>query len=768
MRYRIYLSIFLFLTVIEFSNGQALPGENGNMPGVESSWFPSRQHAFVFRNWTLVPVDRLAKVLETSVENVSAMATSMGLSAQENIEPQWNSSKGYITVLRSNWNLLNYDQLITLLGITRTELAWRLKEDDFLYVKLGNLKPFCTPLIYEAPTKEIGVKALQISKWVKEIGNLAFAPEKPRFSFLNDFPKQVNEKEIPDHPILNNGTDSTGFRLRMVSSYCAEFGDPLMDKDLGSFPEGLLYKLAKVGVNAIWLHTVLNTLVAPNGDFPGSADAPKRIEGLKKLVKRAARFGIGIYLYMNEPRGLETRFFESSENRKRLEGVKETDYAALCTTVPEVREWLTNSLKTVFQDVPNLAGIFTITGSENLTSCISHGKQKECKRCKDRAYSDIMVELISAMEKGVKSGNPKANVIVWDWGWDDRFAETIIKGIPKSCWLMSVSEWSLPIVRGGIQSSVGEYSISSVGPGPRALDHWKIAREAGLKTVAKVQVNSTWEMSIVPALPTMDLVAQHAENLSKESVTGVMLSWSLGGYPSANIDLFQSWKTGKMEENLNALSNKYYGEKATPWIRKAWTQFSEGFREYPYHISTVYQGPQQVGPANPFYIQPTGMISTMVGFPYDDLNHWKAVYPEKIWADQMVKVAEGFEKGCRTLKDGLKQPGIGDQKALRVELDRATAVAIHFSSVANQARFIMARDRFYASTDPKTKQACIVKMRGITMEEIKLVKRMIPILKKDPYIAFESSNHYYYVPQTLLEKYINLKVVLERLNKLGN
>jgi len=765
MRYRIYLSIFLFLTVIEFSNGQALPGENGNMPGVESSWFPSRQHAFVFRNWTLVPVDRLAKVLETSVENVSAMATSMGLPAQENIEPQWNSSKGYITVLRSNWNLLNYDQLITLLGITRPELAWRLKEDDFLYVKLGNLKPFCTPLIYEAPTKEIGAKALQISKWVKEIGNLAFAPEKPRFSFLNDFPKQVNEKEIPDHPILNNGTDYTGFRLRMVSSYCAEFGDPLMDKDLGSFPEGLLYKLAKVGVNAIWLHTVLNTLVAPDGDFPGSADAPKRIEGLKNLVKRASKFGIGIYLYMNEPRGLETRFFESSEKRKSLEGVKETDYAALCTTVPEVREWLTNSLKTVFQDVPNLAGIFTITGSENLTSCISHGKQKECGRCKDRAYSDIMVELISAMEKGVKSGNPKANVIVWDWGWDDRFAETIIKGIPKSCWLMSVSEWSLPIVRGGIQSSVGEYSISSVGPGPRALDHWKTAREAGLKTVAKVQVNCTWEMSIVPALPTMDLVAQHAENLSKESVTGVMLSWSLGGYPSANIDLFQSWKTGKMEENLNALSKKYYGEKATPFVRKAWTQFSEAFREYPYHISTVYQGPQQVGPANPFYIQPTGMISTMVGFPYDDLSHWKAVYPEKIWADQMAKVAEGFEKGCKTLKDGLKQPGIGDQKALRVELDRATAVAIHFSSVANQARFIMARDRFYASKDPKEKQEWIGKMRGITREEIRLVKRMIPILKKDPYIAFESSNHYYYVPQYLLEKYINLKNVLEQLNR---
>ena len=766
MRTKLYFSILLIFSLIQLSYCDDLPGEKGVIPAVQYSWFPSRLHAFVFRNWTLVPDDRLAKVLETSVENVTELAASMGLPPQVNIENQWSTSKGYITLVRSNWNLLNYDQLLTLLGISRKEMAWRLKEDDFLYVKLGNLKPFCAPLIYEAPTKDMLAKASQISKWVKEIGDLAFAPEIPRFSFLNDFPKQVSEKEIMKQEQFNGKTNSAGFSLRMVSSYCAEFGDPLMDPNLGSFPEGLLFRLAKVGVNAIWLHTVLNTLVASDGAFPGSADAPKRIEGLKNLVKRASRFGIGVYLYMNEPRGLETRFFESSDLSKSFEGVKETNYAALCTSVPEVRQWLTNSLKTVFQDVPNLAGIFTITGSENLTSCISHGKQKECERCKDRTYSDIMIELISSMEKGVKSGNPKANVIVWDWGWDDRFAETIIKGIPKSCWLMSVSEWSLPIVRGGIQSTVGEYSISSVGPGPRAKNHWKIARAAGLKTVAKVQVNSTWEMSIVPALPTMDLVARHAENLSMESVTGMMLSWSLGGYPSANIDLFHSWKTGKMDDNLNALSKKYYGEKATPFIRKAWTEFSEGFKEFPFHISTLYLGPQQMGPANPFYIQPTGMMATMAGIPYDDLNHWRAVYPAKIWADQMSKVAQGFAKGCRTLEDAIKQSKGEAKKDLETELNRAEAVAIHFASVVNQARFIMARDSFFASMNLKYRRGCIEKMQRIAINEIKLVKRMIPIVKNDPYIAFESSNHYYYVPQNLLEKYINLKEVLERLNKL--
>jgi len=38
---------------------------------------------------------------------------------------------------------------------------------------------------------------------------------------------------------------------------------------------------------------------------------------------------------------------------------------------------------------------------------------------------------------------------------------------------MSVSEWSLPIERGGIKTTVGEYSISAVGPrspGTRTLE----------------------------------------------------------------------------------------------------------------------------------------------------------------------------------------------------------------------------------------------------------------------------------------------------------
>ena len=37
---------------------------------------------------------------------------------------------------------------------------------------------------------------------------------------------------------------------------------------------------------------------------------------------------------------------------------------------------------------------------------------------------------------------------------------------------MSVSEWDMPIRRGGVDSVVGEYALSAIGPGPRATRHW--------------------------------------------------------------------------------------------------------------------------------------------------------------------------------------------------------------------------------------------------------------------------------------------------------
>src|SRR5690606_28189183 len=109
-------------------------------------------------------------------------------------------------------------------------------------------------------------------------------------------------------------------------------------------------------------------------------------------------------------------------------------------------------------------------------------------------------------------GLKEPELIVWDWGWPDGWAEEIIPQLPKDVSHMSVSEWDLPVERGGVATKVGEYSISVVGPGPRARRHWDIALKHGIKTIAKIQAGNTWEMAAVPYIPALENVAQHAVN----------------------------------------------------------------------------------------------------------------------------------------------------------------------------------------------------------------------------------------------------------------
>ena len=96
--------------------------------------FPTPMQAVIFRNWGMVAKEKIARVLCTSVENVVAEAKRMGLGEQQDTAI-WKE-KGYITIIKANWHLLPYRQLLMLLGWTEEKLAAILKEEDFLDIKL--------------------------------------------------------------------------------------------------------------------------------------------------------------------------------------------------------------------------------------------------------------------------------------------------------------------------------------------------------------------------------------------------------------------------------------------------------------------------------------------------------------------------------------------------------------------------------------------------------------------------------------------------------
>ncbi len=764
-RHRSADAVIRALLVFVCGFGDSLADEmvlpHGNAPvALVSRHFPDRVHEFVWRNWSVAEPAKLAKILGASERDLRALAVSMGLPPEPKV-PRAMRERGYVTLIRRNWHLLPYEQLLELLEMTPEHLAFTLREDDFLWHKLGLLKPKCEPLRYHPPDEAARRRAAEIRRVVEaDFGNEIRRPAEPRFDFVRQLsqplPSFSRRKPAEDQPVA----------LRYVYSYLAVYGDPLLNSKLDPFPDGLLQRCSAVGVNGVWLHAVLRDLAPGGATFPEfGANSQVRLENLRLLVRRAARYGIGVYLYLNEPRAMPGSFFST---RPDLAGVREDPFVALCTSQPAVREWMTDALTHVFSNVPGLAGVFTITASENLTSCASHGRWQDCSRCKKRSEAEIIAEVNAAIEAGVHRGNPKANVLVYDWGWGGwgDGSETV-KRLPKNVWLMSLSEWDKPIERGGIKSTVNEYSISSVGPGPRAVRHWEVARQAGLRLATEIQFNNTCEIASVPYLPVMDLIAEHIRNLSSVGLKGMMIGWTMGGYPSPNFQLAQRLNRTPFPDAdavLDELARERFGLGGAPHARKAWTLLSDAFREYPFHIRVVYNSPIQIGPANALYPTKTGYTATMWGIPYDDLETWRGPYPPEVFAAQFEKIAEGWRPGIAELQVAVEKSPRARRKEAQADLQLARAAAINFQSVANQARFILARGALAKSANtlpPEERQRLRVERNRCLESEIALARQLFTLTREDSRIGFEPTCQYFYLPLDLVEKVVSCRWLLK-------
>ncbi|MCX6953150.1 MAG: hypothetical protein NTV51_13430 [Verrucomicrobia bacterium] len=711
-----------------------LPMGNAPVP-LDAAWFPSRVHAFVWRNWSLVPAARLAAVIGATPDDIVQLGRSLGLEPARGLSDT-QRRRAALTIIRRNWHLLPYDQLLALLGWTEEELAYALREDDFLFHKLGLSKPKSAPLRWSPPTAAEAARAAEIARIVREsFPGGALEGRDPLFSFVDRFsqsPESVSAVPRPAPPLAAGEPPP----LRLGYSYFALYGDPLMDPALDPYPDGYLARLAASGVNAVWLQAVLARL----SPLPWAREAgiEQRRTALRALVARAARHGVRVYLYLNEPRALPPSspvFADHPDWR----GVPMEGFAALCTSAPGVREGLRDGIADLCRAVPGLGGFFAISASENLTNCWSKGRGGDCPRCRARRPAAVIAEVIATFHDGIKAAQGTQRLVAWDWGWADAWATEAIGQLPAGVTLMSVSEWGLPIERGGIKSTIGEYCLSAVGPGPRALRHWAAAKAHGLPVAAKLQLGNSWEISAVPFLPVVENVAAHVAAVRAAGVGDLMLGWTLGGHPSPNLEAVAEISAGG---TLLSLAQRRHGPAHAAAAVRFWQDCSTAFREFPFHIDAVYRAPLQTGPANPLWATPTGYKATMVGFPYDDLDGWRAIYPPEVFAVQLEKTAAGFEAAVARLRAAAPDAG----PALNDELTFAETAAIHFASAAQQARFVLAR----RSGDRAA-------MLRLAETESRLAVRLHALQSRDSRLGFEASNQYYYVPLDLVEKVINCR-----------
>ncbi len=87
----------------------------------------------------------------------------------------------------------------------------------------------------------------------------------------------------------------------------------------------------------------------------------------------------------------------------------------------------------------------------------------------------------------------------------------------------------------------------------------------------------------------------------------------------------------------------------------------------------------------------------------------------------------------------------------------AQAAAINFQSVANQTRFILARDALARPRDtmsPEERRRLRGEATRCLESEIVLARQLFTLTREDSRIGFEPSCHYFYLPLDLVEKVV--------------
>jgi hypothetical protein len=733
--------------------------------------FPDFLHAVVWRNWDVIDAGKLAQVLRASVEEITDFAYSLGLPPQRRIEPL-ELRRNYMTILHRNWHLLPYEQLCELLDWDADRMQFALNEDDFMYVKFGGYKPNCPPVFFQKPNEGRRAEVAKIREVIhEEMGGKLLPVEEPLFGFIKRF--REPDGEGPQ-------ADSEKRKFRMVYPYFLRYGDPLVGEGINDIPESYLAELAAGGVTAIWLQGVLNTL-APWALAPHlSVGWQERLANLNTLVQRCKAFGIEVLLYLNEPRALPRSFFDAYPN---LRGVEETperapyspDVVALCVSAPEAQEFLVEATRHVFTQVPDLGGVFCITFSENLTNCYSREydsdvvdefalratvdqssvpqeahEQQSCPRCRERGPEATNALVCTLLERGMRLAGSSGRFLLYAWSTPEKWFPGLIEQLPKSTWLICVSEWGKQFTRGDYTGKVNEYSISVVGPSDQSLRQWEIARRSGLKTAAKMQAVNTYEISSIPYIPALRLVAEHQANVCQAGVNGIMLGWTAGGSPSPNLDMVAHYArhpAADVPSAMLAVAERRFGLDAAAGVVRAWNQLSDAYEEFPFDIFVCYNGPQSLGPANLLFAEPTGFAATMVTFPFDDLEGWRGPYSADTLQAQFQKLADKWRVGVDVL-DGLRKEHASAE--LEDEWRIAEACRIHFQSTANQIRFVQVR-----GTDSQL--AC-----GLLQDEIDLARRLYWLVTKDSRIGFEATNQYGYIAFDLIEKILSCRQLLAR------
>ena len=597
-------------------------------------------------------------------------------------------------------------------------------------------------------------------------------------------------------PFLPLGTVERSPAVRRLISRCF-FGpikrpprmrDELMD-DVDYYPDQYLNRLAHEGVNGLWLTVEFRDLATTPFTPEAGEQSGKRLAKLRRTVDACLRYGIRTYIFSIEPRAWEAdspapRLYPELAGALMRDGKR-----YFCPSGESGRQYLYQSVNSIFKAVPNLGGLINISHGERPTTCLSAlsavGEGRiECPRCSGLAPWQIHHASLSAMERGMHDAAPGAELISWlymphtlgprrndlaDWVYE------IPAHTPKNVILQFNFESGVRRKEFGKEFVGGDYWISTPGPSAPFERIARTAQENQTAVSAKIQTANSHEVATVPNIPVPSLLYRKFAAMQRLGVSHTMLCWYFGNYPGLMNKAAGELATTPFPQDENAflrrLAEIYWGEDAAPKVVQAWKHFSAGYENYPLTNLFQYYGPMHDGPVWPLLLKPRDaplaptwlLASNTTRLPYPPSgDRIGESFMEALSLEETVeltrRMSASWDRGLELLR--ALEPQFRGEPERMLDIGVARALGIQFRSGYNILRFYDLRERMFRSAG-KTRLDMLRQLTAIVKEELAGDEQLLALCERDSRLGFHSeAEGYKYFPEKIRWRMRQLRGVL--------
>ena len=532
--------------------------------------------------------------------------------------------------------------------------------------------------------------------------------------------------------------------------------DELMD-DVDYYPDAYLNRLAHEGVNGLWLSVEWKD-ITKTSFRASSPDMPRRLAKLRCTVAKCAAYGIKIWLYSNEPEGFYSPDDPMLKAHPELAGAGWPSRRYICPNSAAARQFIYESTRWIFSQVPGLGGMINISLGEHGSSCldsvgVESDRRPACPRCALVPNWQTLAAGQGAMARGVKDGDPNAEYICWlympAWKPLAPWVYELAAHMPKDVTLQvnfesGAVKYQLDRPRVG-----GDYWLSFVGPSDRFA---RIAEQAvahGTPMSAKLQVGCSHESATIPFMPVPSILYRKYREMPALNVTSVMQCWYFGNYPgvmnrAAGRLAFEDFSASE-DDFLRGLARPQWGGDADAVVR-AWKHFADGFQHFPLSTRFQWWGPMHAAPVWPLYLkpalkplQPTWLVGGPCGDAVGEILDNHSIAEAVILTRQ---VSEEWQKGVAILKS--LQPSFRSNHERMLDIGLAEAIGIQFAAANNVLDFYLMRSRLF-DLPPADALAHLAAMEAVVRQEIRNSQRLADLCAADSRLGFhcEAERHQY-------------------------